>query len=359
MFEKIIVKIWFFLSKSKSIKTDKFPLEAKKIMVISNTALGDTILSTPAIKSLKKSFPEAHIIAILKSTYVPLFKDFNYIDEIIEYNGKYKGFVKTVLKIRKLNPDIVLILHSNGPQDIQLCVLGKCQFILKHPTQSKLKQYLSHDFKQKEQHNIEDKLDLVKFIAAKKIDTKMEIGKLDDAHYKLKYRQYKDFVGLQIAAADIYKMWPIEYFIELTKKILEHSRSNVLITGIQEEWELGEKIVHACGKRVVNLCGKCSIEELPYLIENLNILITNDTGTLHLAVALHTPTISLFSPTPAHRIGPYQDKKIHGVIQKDGSFIQSLPKDKRDNSAMQLIAVEEVFKLYEKLDQYIKNGDSK
>ena len=99
------------------------------------------------------------------------------------------------------------------------------------------------------------------------------------------------------------------------------------------------------------MCGKCKIEELPYLINNLKMLITNDTGTMHLAIALKTPTISLFSATTAKGIGAYQDLKIHKTIQKDGSFIQKLPKKQRDNSAMKLISVEEVYEKYKELNE--------
>ncbi len=100
---------------------------------------------------------------------------------------------------------------------------------------------------------------------------------------------------------------------------------------------------------VVNMCGKTSIEELPYLVRELKMLITNDTGTMHLAIALKVPTLSLFSPTSATGIGPYQDMKIHRVIQKDGSFIQKLPKKERDDSAMRLISLDEVYSLYKEL----------
>jgi len=322
-------------------------------LIISNTALGDTILSTPAIKSLKKSFPNSKIIAVLNSKFSPLFKNFKYIDYIIEYNGKYKNFFKTINKIKKERPKVALILHSNSPQDIQLCVLSGCEFILKHPTKTNLKKYLSFDFEKKEQHTIEDRLDLVRLLGAKVIDTTMEIQPLNDEHYKKKYTKYKNFIGFQVGAANEYKMWPIERFIELAKKILANSNENIVITGIKKEWELGEKIVKVCGDRVVNMCGKCTIEELPYLIKNLKMIITNDTGTMHLAISLKTPTICLFSPTSAKGIGPYQDLNIHKVIQKNGEFIQKLPKKERDNSAMKLIEVEEVFEKYRELNNEI------
>ena len=336
----------YFNLKSKSYKVKN--IEELKIsgnetfLVISNTALGDTLLSTPAIKSLKKSFPNSKIVALIHKNYIPLFKNFSYIDTIIPFYGGYKKFFTTIKNIKKYKPTISLIFHGNGPQDIQISILSGCEFILKHPNRSPLKKFLSYDFKDKNQHTIEDRLDLIRKIGGKNLDISMEIGELNNNFFKEKFSKFKNFIGFQIGAADSYKMWPIENFIELAKKIEE----NIVITGIKSEWTLAQKIVDEVGNRVVNMCGKCSIEELPYLIDNLKLLITNDTGTMHLAIALKTPTISLFSATNAQQIGAYQDFNIHKTIQKNGNFIQGQDKKKRDDSAMRLIDVDEVYQKY-------------
>jgi len=342
---KFLIKILFALHK-KDIKPINELKEPKTFLVISNTALGDTILSTPAIKSLKKSFPESKIIAVLKSTYTPLFENFEYIDEIIEYDGNTKGFFSTLFKLKRKNIDAALIFHSNSPFDIWLSVLSGIKFILKHPTKTPLKKYLSYVFEKKQQHTIEDRLDLVRLIGGTVIDKTMEISPLKDVSLMKKYEKFKDYIGFQIGAADKYKMWPIERFIKLAKKL---KNEKIVITGIDKEWELGEKIVKEC-PNVINLCGKTSLKELPYLLKNLKLLITNDTGTMHLAIAVKTPTISLFSATTARGIGPYQDFEIHKVIQKDGSFIQKLPKKQRDDSAMKLISVDEVYEKYKEFE---------
>jgi len=350
---KTLYKFYFNLFSTNYNIKDISTLKLNKndvVIIISNTALGDTLLSTPAIKSLKKSFPDIKVIAILKKAFSPLFYNFKYIDEIIEYDGNYKNFFSTIKKIKKYKPKLALILHSNGPQDIQLCVLSKCQYILKHPTKSKLKKYLSFDFKKKKQHTIEDRLDLIRKIGGEKIDTTMEIQESKNIKIETKFKQFKDYIGFQIGAADIYKIWPIERFIKLAKELVQNNEK-IVITGIKKEYELAQKIVNECGKNVINMCGKTSIEELPYLIKNLKLLITNDTGTMHLAIALKTPTISLFSATDPKGIGPYQDLNIHKVIYKNGSFIQKLPKKQRDDSAMKLINVDDVIKAYKELNE--------
>ena len=70
---KFLIDLFFYMYK-KNIRPITELKNPKTFLIVSNTALGDTILSTPAIKSLKKSFPDSKVVAVLKSTYTPLFK---------------------------------------------------------------------------------------------------------------------------------------------------------------------------------------------------------------------------------------------------------------------------------------------
>jgi ADP-heptose:LPS heptosyltransferase len=338
-----------FLTPAKPINTLKVN-KNHTFVVISNTGLGDTILSTPAIKSLKKSFPENKIIAVFKKAHTPLFRNFKYVDEIIEYDGKYKDFFKTLFKLKKYKNKVTLIFHSNGPQDIQLAVLSGSEYILKHPNKSYLKNYLSYDFTKKIQHNIEDKLDLVRKIGGKNIDKTMEIGDVIDNNFK----DFKNYIGFQVGSVDFCRMWPIDRFSKLAKNLINQGEK-IVILGAENEKYLGDKIIKDIkSKNIINMCGKTDLISLANIVNNLKMLITNDTGTMHLAVALKTPTISLFSASDSSAMGPYQDLEIHRVIQKDGSFIQKLPKKERDDSAMKLIEVDEVYKKYKELNNFLK-----
>jgi ADP-heptose:LPS heptosyltransferase len=338
-----------FLTPAKPIDTLKIN-DTYTFIVISNTGLGDTILSTPAIKSLKKSFPKNKVVAIFKKAHISLFKNFKYVDEIIGYDGKYRDFFKTLLKLKKYKNKITLIFHSNGPQDIQLAILSDSEYVLKHPNNSYLKKYLSYDFNKKYQHTIEDRLDLIRKIGGKNLNKEMELSNIINENFF----DFRNFIGFQVGAADIYKMWPIDRFIKLAKKLIENGEK-VVILGAENEKYLGDKIIKEVNnKNIINMCGKTNLITLANIVNNLKMLITNDTGTMHLAIALKTPTISLFSATDSKTIGPYQDLEIHRVIQKDGSFIQKLPKKKRDDLAMKLIEVDEVYEKYKELNEFLK-----
>jgi ADP-heptose:LPS heptosyltransferase len=139
-------------------------------------------------------------------------------------------------------------------------------------------------------------------------------------------------------------MWPVEYFAELASKIYAHNRNiKLIVTGSPAENKLCHSFQSLCpGSFVINECGQWTIETLPDLISSLDLLITNDTGTMHLAIALGTPTISLFSPTSAKVFGPLQDLDIHAVFQEQ-PLEEGMPKKRRSNAGMKQISVQMVF----------------
>jgi len=328
----------------------------KTVLIISNTALGDTLLSLSAIKSFKQSFPDTKIVFLVNQNLVPLFHNYPYIDKIIPFYGGYKKYFETINKIKKQKPEMSIIFHGNGPQDIQISILSGVNFILKHPTNSTLKGYLSFDFNQKYQHTIEDRLDILRKLNAKKIYLKPELPNINNKNIDDKIDKYigtdNIIIGFQVGAADIYKMWPIENFIKLAKMLIAYKKDiTIILTGIQKEYALAERISSIFNNNIINSCGKFSIEELPYLIKKMDLLVTNDTGTMHLAIALDTPTISLFATTNSDISGPHPSLlEKHSIIQKNGLEVQSLPKKQRTNELMKLISVKEVFsKIKEKI----------
>ncbi len=321
--------------------------QPKSILVFSNTALGDTILSSPAIVSLRHSFPDARITLFLNRAIAPLFAGFEFADAIIAYHGGFKHFWRTVWELRRVRPDTALLLHSNAPQDIPMAVFSGATVILKTPTRSAYRRYLSTQFAPKRQHIIEERLDLVRAIGGRSLTTRMQLPR---RHYTPgNGRQYPEFrgkavIGFQAGAANVYKMWPAQNFTALADRLVRALPNGlIVITGSARERALGQQIANGCETaEVLNYCGRFSLDTLPDLMRNLDLLITNDTGTMHLAIALGTPTLCLFGPTAADLIGPYQDPELHRVIQKMGPDVAHVPKKKRTNETMRLISVDEV-----------------
>ena len=335
-----------------SLRRQKNDSKLGKVLVVSTTGFGDTLLSTPAIKSLRNSFSEEKIIFLVHKKFSDLFSNYKHVNSIWEYSGGYINLFSIIIKCKIEKIHTIFLFHSNSPEDIFISLLSGAKNILKFTDN------VNHEYKElflnnvniKEQHNIEKKIDLVRYFQPEFIDTTMTIS--DDF-----YKEKSDFlptnqkkIGIQLGAQDIYKIWPVENVINLSQKLLNLNYFLVFFGATKFESQMMKKIENAIEtSSILNLNCKTKIDELPAIIKGLDLLLTNDTGILHLAIAMKVKSVSLFGPTSSKEYGAYQDYELHYSIQKDGFFVNNRPKKQRTQDGMKLITVGEVFSKIEEI----------
>ena len=114
------------------------------------------------------------------------------------------------------------------------------------------------------------------------------------------------WIALQPGARWDNKRWPVEYFAELVRLLAkEFPGARFAILGAPEDKPLGEVVSRAAPTRCLNLCGETSLPEMVEWLRLSELMITNDTGPMHVAAALDTPLVALFGPTEPRRTGPY------------------------------------------------------
>ena len=111
------------------------------------------------------------------------------------------------------------------------------------------------------------------------------------------------------------KHWPALKFAQVANKLMEQFGAKVLILGDASERAIAEVIVHAMVHKPIDLVGKTGLEILPAVIKNCNLLITNDGGPMHMAVALGVKSVSVFGPVSEIVYGPYPESKDHLVLK--------------------------------------------
>ena len=322
------------------------------ILVVSSTGFGDTLLSTPAIKTLRKSFSNNKLIFLVNKKFSTLFINYHYVDFIWEYTGNYFNLFYIIFKCRAQNINTIFLFHSNSPEDIFITLLSGAENIHKWTdnTNHQYKSLFVNKANIKKQHHIEKKIDLVRFFKPKIIDTSMTIS--DEFHHSDSFvyqSNNKKIIGIQLGAQDRYKIWPVENIIKLSKILIRKDFFLVFFGETNFELEMMNLINKSLDlNSILNLNRKTKIEELPKMIKGLDLLISNDTGILHLAIAMKIKTLSLFGPTSSKEFGAYQDQNLHHSIQKNGFFVNDKPKKNRTQDGMKLISVDEViFKLEE------------
>jgi lipopolysaccharide heptosyltransferase II len=114
------------------------------------------------------------------------------------------------------------------------------------------------------------------------------------------------WVVLQPGARWLNKRWPTGSFAELLRRLAE-ARADLrfAVLGGGDDREAGEAIVRAAPERCLDLTGKLSLPEMVEWLRLSELMVTNDTGPMHVAAALGTPVVALFGPTEPRRTGPY------------------------------------------------------
>jgi|GEM_PF-2082931 lipopolysaccharide heptosyltransferase II len=115
----------------------------------------------------------------------------------------------------------------------------------------------------------------------------------------------KSLVGLVPGASGPHKRWPAEKFGRLGRVLVERHAKNILIFGDDTERTIGNQVKQLVGAGAINLAGETSLEDLKTYLSLCDVLVTNDTGPMHLAAAVATPTIGLFFSTHFVETGPY------------------------------------------------------
>ena len=137
------------------------------------------------------------------------------------------------------------------------------------------------------------------------------------------------------------KCWYPERFGELGKRLVQKRNASILLFGTAEEGSTAKKIVEHIKEGAIDLTGKTDLLHLAAILERCQILVTNDTGTLHVAAAVGTPVVAIFGPTDPDTTGPWGEG--HAIVKKE---VPCGPCLKRvcptDHACMKNIGVEDV-----------------
>ncbi|GBD98598.1 ADP-heptose--LPS heptosyltransferase 2 [bacterium BMS3Abin07] len=294
-------------------------LNFNKILIRGVNWIGDAVMTMPAIRSIRDNFNGSHISLLVKSWVSELFKHDPNINEIIEYRNEYKGFIgkfRAAKDIKKLHFDYAILLQnaldaalisflSGIRERIGYNRDGRGIFLTKpvRPGSDTLKL-----------HHIDYYLHLLN-------QAGLESGYrlpwiYPDINARLKSRETlsqlrQPVVGLNPGAAyGSAKRWHSERFAGVAGRIIKELNGSVVIFGSEKEHPISIEIINNIEKDFVseetllNLSGKTSLFELSNLIAECDLLVSNDSGPMHICYATGTPLVALFGSTSPDLTGP-------------------------------------------------------
>jgi len=350
--KRFLLRLWARQKKKKGIPKPLSlfqPEKVEKILVVSCTAIGDSLLSTPAIRATRELFPRAHITWLIKPSVAPLFSNNPHVDAFLHYRGGFRGIWKL---LKRFQFDLVLDFHDSDEGPVVMACLAEVPFILR----SALKDHHAAPFLSEripyriEAHVIEQRLDVLRYLLGepeRKFQTRLVLPvSPSDRLFAQKLLNWSGLkIGFQCRASRPFREWPLERFSTLVERLLRRfPESRIFLLGSHKDRSYLSSLER---ERVTNLAGLIPLRHLAGVVKELDLLVTVDTGPMHVAFAVGTPTVCLFVPSEVRHTGPYQDLERHRVIQKDRPCKPCKRKYCEKPWCMELISVEEVFQACE------------
>jgi len=336
----------------------------RRILVVNVNWLGDVIFSTPFIRTLKKNYSDSFIASLVVPRCYEILEDNIYLDKIIIYDEKglhsgIKGKLKLISEIRSYNFDIVYLLHRSMTRTI-MCALSGIKERVGYPTKKRFF-LLTHKipYLPKNAHRVKKLLYIAEQMGMATDDYDFDFfipeyvqRELDNILIEKKVKLEKKFIVINPGANWELKRWPVNKFSELAKRIVEDLGMQVIITGAEKDIPLANKVKKKAEKHLYNLCGYTNLKQLTALLKRSSMVISNDSGPLHISRAVKTPVIGLYGPTSPRITGPIGNGKYRVIVGRANDCQVPCYNNKcKDNRCMDTIKVEEVLQV---CDEFMK-----
>ena len=329
----------------------------KNILVIKMSALGDIIHALPTLHALRTLYPEARISWLVEPQFAAVLPDAPYIDEKIVFHKntlKKQGFFQKLKHLRTLGKslksrhfDLVIDLQGLAKSSL-IALLSGCKNRIGYCEMREGSAFISRPISgpHAKGHIVERYLDVARYLGATvekgvfplppdfdetSVNTLLAEGAIDGPYAVL-------FPG----AGWLTKEWALDRYAQLAERLINEG-IHVVVSGGPPDREKGEKIKDRVNSdRLLDIVGRTDILDIFTLTRKALFCVGGDTGPLHMADAVGTPTVSLFGPSSWERAHPYGD--LNTVIRTTAAcspcFKRKCPKT---FVCMDSITVDDVF----------------
>jgi lipopolysaccharide heptosyltransferase II len=297
-----------------------------KILILKPSSLGDVVQALPVLRLLKRHFPDSEIYWWIDSNFAPLLEGDPDLAGVVRFERRrwvspahWPEMWRSVRWLRAQNFDWVIDLQCLARSGA-FAWLANGQFLvgLDEPREGARGFYdVVVPRASFHTHAVDWYLAVLPRLGVP-VDEKftwLPEQPAIAAAVKVKWQiEGARWIALQPGARWTNKRWPAESFAELVRRLAAHfSDVHFAILGAVEDQPLGEVILRAAPGRCLNLAGQTTLPEMVEWLRLCELMVTNDTGPMHVAVALGKPVVALCGPTEPRRTGPYG--RLEQVVQ--------------------------------------------
>ncbi len=274
-----------------------------KFLIIRFSSIGDIVLTTPVMRCLRKKYPEAEIHFLTKQSFRGILSSNPYIDKIHTLGDSYELMLH---ELKTEGYDYVIDLHHN------LRTLRIKRFLKGVPSFSynklNVEKFIYTNLKINtlpKKHIVDRNLEILASLGVENDGLGLDYFIPDKDRIKkndLPTAHMYGYVAVVIGAALATKKMPLHKLKELCTAI----KYPIVLLGGKEDMEEGKAIAAADDIKIYNACGKFNLNESADIVANAKLVITHDTGLMHIAAALQKPVISIWGNTvPEFGMYPY------------------------------------------------------
>ncbi len=308
----------------------------QKILVCHTGAwIGDMVLLTPTLRALKHIYVKSQLSLLMRPLVTELMNENPYVDRCIldtKHGSTDKSLIRLIRKIRKFSFDIAVVLHPTSYRNALIPFLARIPIRIGSNYKGRGLLLTKSCQSNTNLHEVDRYLTVIQLL--NKVDSKqytndltkfntisqLEFWHTDDDRQDIKtilqcegVTTEDPLIAINLGTTWRTKQWSLNNFVEAIHKISNIApKYKIVLTGTTEEQTKMKDIT--IPKSAINLVGKTNIMQLGALLERCEICLTCDSGPMHIAAAVKTPTVALFGPTDPKRHQPYG--LDHTIIEK-------------------------------------------
>jgi heptosyltransferase-1 len=338
------------------------------ILIVKLSAIGDVVHTLPSLAAIRKRYPDAHITWVIEEDSADIIESHPRLDRVLVSRrkswvrnlralrdvrktiGEMRSFIAT---LRDREYDLVVDFHGLFKSSV-LVFLSRGKRRIGYDSMQELSGLFLNEkvYEDMGKHAVDRYLDLPRYLGADTDRPEFDIPVAEENRERVRVLlrehgidPHDRFLSINPVAFWDTKMWEDSKFAELCDRIVGELKMTVIFTGGRDS-ETVKHIRSLTHLPSIDLAGRTTLRDLAYLYKLSALVVTTDSGPMHVAAAVGTPAVALFGPTDPVRTGPYGAGHI--VVRKDLPCSPCFLKRCETRRCMEVISVEEVFQAVQK-----------
>lgn len=297
-----------------------------KILIVKMSALGDVVMTLPAVSALRRKYPEAEIDWVVEPPSAGILEGNRDINRVLvsprhrveglARRGRlfqaWRMFKAYKNELRSVDYDVVLDLQGLFKSGVQVVMARASRKVGFDRTREKSYVVLNEKIPpyDPERHALLRYLDAAVYLGADWPESLPEhyyqvLPEAEKEAAELLGSGQSPYVVLNPGAKWLTKRWPQSHWEQLASRLARETDYRLVITGGNGDIRAGRGIAEAAGETAIDLCGKTSLPVLAAVLAGARAVVTADTGPMHLAAAVGARGVAIFGPTKPGRTGPF------------------------------------------------------